>query len=224
MRMSASTQTTGPWLPYLAPMVAFGVFTTLEGYLPAAAYPWAYMVKLVAVVLCFAIWPAALRDLRQGSARPVLSVVVGVVVFGLWVGLEEWLAYPHLGQRIGFDPGTIDSDGLRLVFLGFRLTGLVLIVPVMEELFWRSFAWRFVIDQDDFTRVPIGTFSWAALGVTAALFALTHTEWLVAGLTAAIYGLWVVYTRSLLSVVIAHAVTNASLGFYVLRTESWKYW
>ena len=166
MRMSASNANPAVWLPYLAPMVAFGVFTSLEGYLPPAAYPWAYMVKLVAVVLCFAIWPAALRDLRQSlSARPVLSVAVGFVVFGLWVGIEEWLAYLHFGQRIGFDPGTIGSDGLRLVFQAFRLTGLALIVPVIEELFWRSFAWRFVIDQDDFTRVPLGTFSWAALGV-----------------------------------------------------------
>ena len=204
-------------------MVAFGVFTALEGYLPVGFYPAAYMVKLVAVIACFAIWPAALGDLRHGSPHVVLSVLVGLGVFVMWVGIEEALAYPHLGERVGFDPSTIASDGMRRAFLAFRLTGLVLVVPLMEELFWRSLAWRYVIDADDFRRVPIGRFSWPALGLTAGLFALTHSEWLVAALTAGVYGLWMVRTRSVTAAVIAHATTNAALGAYVLRTGSWQY-
>ena len=63
-----------------------------------------------------------------------------------------------------------------------------------------------------------------ALLISVAFFAATHTEWLVAALTGLIYSLWVRYTRSVLAVVIAHAVTNAALGIYILKTGKWMYW
>lgn len=220
----ADTRADAPWLAYLAPMIAFGIGTTAEGYVPATFYPWAYTIKITAVALAFVIWRTPLRDLRAGSPNVLMSTVVGMVVFAMWVGVEEWLPYPHFGERLGFDPHTIQSEGGRLSFLAVRLTGLILIVPLMEELFWRSLAWRYVIDQDDFRRVPIGTFSATALAVTAGLFALTHSEWLVAAATSAVYGLWMVHTRSVMAAVIAHAVTNAALGIYILRTASWQYW
>jgi len=31
-------------------------------------------------------------------------------------------------------------------------------------------------------------------------------------------------TRSLLACIVAHGVTNLSLGIYVLTTGNWKYW
>ena len=93
----------------------------------------------------------------------------------------------------------------------------------MEELLWRSLVVRYFTDQD-FLSVPIGRFTASAFLIMVAGFALTHNEWVAAAITAAIYGGWVWWTRSLLAVVIAHAATNAALGAFVLATERWYYW
>ena len=211
------------WVSYVAPMIAFGLFTTAEGYVEPNLYPWVYAAKLASVVACFVIWPGALRDLRVGRPHAAASVVVGLVVFALWVGIEETLAYPHIGERTAFDPASITPAGTRTMFLVLRLIGLVIVVPVMEELFWRSLSLRYLTNAD-FLKVPIGEYSRNALVISVVFFAATHTEWLVAALTGLTYSVWVRYTRSVLAAVIAHAVTNAALGVYILKTGKWIYW
>jgi CAAX prenyl protease-like protein len=220
-RAHASSDTA--WLSYLAPVIAFGVVTSAEGYVQPNLYPWVYALKLAAVVACFAIWPSALGDLRVGRPHAAASVAVGLLVFVLWIGIEEMLAYPHIGERTAFDPGSIASAGTRSMFLVLRLIGLVIVVPVMEELFWRSLSLRYLTNSD-FLSVPIGEYSRNALLISVAFFAATHTEWLVAAITGLIYSFWVRHTRSVLAVVIAHAVTNAALGIYILKTGKWIYW
>ena len=210
-------------LGYLAPMIAFGVVTALEGYVPEAGYPLIYTAKIAAVLLCFGMWRQPLADLR-GSATPIVSsVLLGLFVFVLWIGLEEYVPYPHMGSRAGFDPGVIASDAGRLAFLCVRLLGLVIVVPVMEELLWRSLVLRY-FTSEDFLSVPIGRFATSAFFIMVVGFALTHSEWAAAAVTAALYGGWVWRTKSLLAVVIAHATTNAALGMYVLATGRWYYW
>ena len=57
-----------------------------------------------------------------------------------------------------------------------------------------------------------------------AASALAHPEWLVAIMASLAYALWLRRSRSLFGAIVAHAVTNAALGAYVLTTEDWKYW
>ena len=78
--------------------------------------------------------------------------------------------------------------------------------------------------KTDFRALPIGTFSASALGIMVAASALAHPEWLVAVIASLAYALWLRRTRSLFSVIVAHATTNATLGAYVLYTGSWQYW
>jgi CAAX prenyl protease-like protein len=99
----------------------------------------------------------------------------------------------------------------------------VLVVPLMEELFWRSFLLRYLIDQN-FESVPVGSFTWPSFLVTTVLFGLEH-HFLVAGMLAgAIYSLLLYRTRSLAQCVLAHAVTNLALAGYVLYTGNWYFW
>jgi CAAX prenyl protease-like protein len=93
----------------------------------------------------------------------------------------------------------------------------------MEELFWRSFLIRYVISPD-FSRVPIGMFTWSSFLITAVLFGLEHNLF-VAGILAGIaYNLLLYYTRSLSACILAHAITNFILGVYVLQTGKWHFW
>lgn len=105
----------------------------------------------------------------------------------------------------------------------FRLFGAVLVVPVMEELFWRSFLIRYIITPD-FTSVPVGCFSWPSFLIASVLFGFEHNL-VVAGILAGIvYNLLLYCTRSLSSCIMAHSITNLALGVYVVNTGHWYFW
>ena len=42
---------------------------------------------------------------------------------------------------------------------------LVIVVPLLEEIFWRGFLLRYLIHQD-FMRVPFGTFRWGSFSAS----------------------------------------------------------
>ena len=209
---------------YIAPLAVFGALTEAESWVGPAWYPYVYTAKLAAVMLTLWIFRYTLRDLRPTGAVVVPACVVGLVVCVLWVGIDTYVPYPHLGTRTAFNPlEAFSSTAGRAAFLLIRFCGLVIVVPVMEELFWRSFLIRYVTNPD-FTKVPIGEYSMTAFWAVAGFSGLAHPEWLVAVITSAIYTLLLKNTRSLFATVLAHAVTNAALGAYVLTTHDWKYW
>ena len=138
--------------------------------------------------------------------------------------IDQWLPYPHFGSRAAFDPfASIEDSVQRAAFLALRFSGLVLVVPVMEELFLRSFVIRFVTNPD-FWQVRIGDYSQTAFWAVAGLSALAHPEWLIAIIASVAYTLLLRRTRSLFASVAAHAVTNFALGMYVLKTGAYQYW
>src|SRR5208283_5653337 len=107
-------------------------------------------------------------------------VGAGIGIFLIWiVPMPGWM---HLGAPVAsFVP--LDADGtLRWDLIAIRTFGAVLVVPLMEELFWRSFLMRW-IEQRDFLAVPPGSVSWIAIFGSSAVFALAHDLWL-AGLVA----------------------------------------
>ena len=125
-----------------------------------------------------------------------------------------------------FDPyRDIGPPGLRLAFIAIRIAGATLLVPVMEELFWRDFLWRQVLAPNDFKLARVGEWGWAPLLVVSGAFALVHGNWWLTSIAwAMMVGGLLVYTRSLGACIIAHAVTNALLAAYVLKTHDWAFW
>jgi hypothetical protein len=104
-----------------------------------------------------------------------------------------------------------------------RLLGSSLVVPVMEELFWRSFLRRYLINPD-FRSIPMGAFTWFSFVGTAVLFGLEHHRVLVGVIAGVLYGLLLVYQKNLKGVVLAHGVTNLGLGIYIMVTRNWMFW
>ncbi len=224
-----------PWIPYVAPMASFLVLTTFEGWLPTTApgeatvayYPWAYAIKIVVVVLSLWWSRAAWRDLRPvpGAATTGASVAIGIAVALIWVGSDGYYpVFGTIGSRAAYNPATL-TPASRVAFLAVRFFGLVLVVPLLEELFWRSFVVRWLIDPDHFETVPIGRVTWAAAAVTAGLFALEHpAEWLPALGTGFAWAWLLHWSKSVSACFISHAVANLGLGVYVLLTGDWKFW
>lgn len=223
------------WLPYVAPMATFLLLTSLEGYLPQAGegeqtrphplyYPLFYAAKVAIVAAVAVFYRRTWRDFRPwpGPLGMAAAVAIGLAVIAAWVGLDGlYPTFGMLGGRQAFNPLTLPAPG-RWLFLAARAFGLVLLVPLVEELFWRSFLMRWIIDQD-FERVPVGRVTAAAAGVTAALFAAAHPEWLPALLTGLAWAWLLRWTGSLSACLISHAVANLALGLYVLATGDWKY-
>ena len=208
---------------YWVPMLVFAVLTVADSEVSHTWFPALYIIKAIAVTAALLVCRGPLRELQFDRKVIVPSVVLGLIVFVLWIGIDTKIPYPHLGTRTAFDPTALESSAWGITFLVVRLYGLVLMVPVMEELFWRSFLLRYLTNPD-FHKVALGTFSAFSLWVMVAASALAHPEWLVAIVASLAYALWLKRTRSLFGVVLAHAVTNAALGVYVLVTGNWQYW
>ncbi len=213
------------WWAYGGPFALFGALTTVEGWVPQAYYPLVYVVKVCSVTAALVLAGAARRDIIPTGRAAPLAIVTGLAVFVAWVAIDTWVPYPHLGSRVGYDPfeKLASPAWAAPVFLAVRFYGLVVMVPVMEELFMRSFLLRY-FTSPRFREIPMGTFSATAFVIVAALSAASHPEWLVAMLASAAYAWLLRHTRSLFPVVLAHAVTNAALGIYVVSTGDWKYW
>ena len=220
-----------PWLPYVAPMFAFLVLTAAEDAATKAAhhplgYPIAYAAKIALVAILAVLCRSAWRDLRPrpSLASLIAAVVLGLIVAAAWVGLDG--RYPTLailGKRTGFDPSSLSAAN-RAWFLAARFFGLVLVVPLIEELFWRSFLMRWLIDPD-FLAIPVGKVTWAAAAMTSIGFAVEHPEWLPALLTGAAWAGLLAWSRSVSACVVSHMTANLALGVYVLRTggAAWRF-
>lgn len=149
------------------------------------------------------------------------SILTGLLVFVLWVNMD-WPS-ATFGSPNGYNPAIFEDRTLRAGIIISRLMGAVVVVPVMEELFWRSFLIRYII-KSDFIEAPIGQFTWASFLIATLLFGLEHNLWL-AGLMAGIaYNLLLYRTKSISHCIMAHAVTNLALGLYVLYTGEWQFW
>ena len=183
---------------------------------------WLYPVKVV--VVAFALWyfRGEYRELlgRPARAPLIVSILLGVLVFVLWINLDQgWL---NLGGEAGYDPRTPDG-GLDWTLLAFRLAGAALVVPLMEELFWRSFLMRW-IERQDFLSVPASAVGLRAILISSLLFGVEHTLWF-AGILAGLAYAWL-YRKynNLWAPIAAHATTNLILGLWVVQTGAWQFW
>jgi uncharacterized protein len=217
--VTPQTKTYEYWLP----MVVFGAMTFGESYVPAAWFPMAYMAKAAVVTATLVVFRGPLADIRWNAAVVGPSILIGLAVVALWIGIDKTVPYPHFGNRTAFDPAQLHGSAWYAPFIATRLFGLVLMVPVMEEVFWRSFLLRYLTNPD-FRPLAVGTFSASALWLMVAASALAHPEWLVAGVASLAYAWWLRRTGSLFGVIVAHAATNAALGGYVLASGDWRYW
>lgn len=208
---------------YWLPILLFGALTMVDSYVPAAWFPVAYLAKAIIVTVVLLAFREPLREIRADPKVIAPSVLVGLAVCVLWLAIDIIVPYPHLGNRTAFNPTTLQGSSWWMPFLAGRLYGLVFMVPVMEEIFWRSFLLRY-LTQPDFRRLKMGTFSASALWLMVAASALAHPEWLVAVVASLAYALWLRRTGSLFGAIVAHATTNAALGAYVLVMGAWQYW
>jgi CAAX prenyl protease-like protein len=213
---------------YLLPMGVFVGLTALAGSWPAL-FPLLYIYifkTILTAVLLYICWPAFTKIDWSGWK---LGILVGIAGIFQWVAMEKlllhlWPGYPRVHAEV-FDPyAEIHNPTLRGVFFIFRWLGPTLVVPFMEELFWRDYLWRTIIAPNDFKLARIGEWDRNAFWLIPLFFASVHIQWMTAVVWALMIGLLLVKTRSLGACIIAHGVTNFLLGAYVLWTHDWYFW
>jgi len=152
----------------------------------------------------------------------VMALLVGVLIFALWVGLEGH--YPlFFGASSQFDP-TVFGTGMEIMLLSLRLVGSVLVAAFIEELFCRSFLMRYVIDPEKWANIPVGTYTFTSFVVVALFFGFAHFRWLPGILTGIVLNLLLYKRRNIFACVEAHGMANLLLFIYVVYTESWSFW
>jgi CAAX protease family protein len=174
------------------------------------------------------------RNIVVPHARIGAGVAVGILGIAAWVGLSELRLEQHLAAhlpswmrpqpRVGYNPHEHLSGSLAYWgFIAVRFVGLVIIVPIVEEVFWRGFLARW-IKAPNWEQVPLGDFSAKSFLMVVLLFALAHPEWLAAACYCAMLNGLLIWKRDLWNCIVAHAVSNFLLGVYILKTEAWWLW
>jgi len=226
----------GPAFYRIAPFAAFMLFIAGEEglaflqrhdivTLSETARLWLYAPRAAVVAALLFVYRRHYVEIDSkdllNARHALISIVTGVVVFALWIKMDWTLS--SQAAPPGFDPRVLGDGPGRWVMTVLRCTGAVIVVPIMEELFWRSFLLRYLIDND-FLTVAIGRLTWFSFLATTLLFGLEH-HYLFAGMMAgALFSLVYYWTRSIAHCILCHAVANLALAVYVLTTAQWQFW
>jgi CAAX prenyl protease-like protein len=210
--------------PRVIPFAVFIAFIAVQPLVESALDPrWWVAIRGVACAALLLYFARSYIELRQ---RPtwrdsLLAIAVGLVVFALWITFDSgWATVGQPGA--GFDPTRADGS-LDIPLVALRIFGTALAVPVMEELFWRSFLMR-RIDARDFLSLDPRAVSALAFGLSCALFASEHALWFAGLLAGVAYGLLYRRCRNLWIPIVSHATTNGTLAIWILATRNWQLW
>jgi hypothetical protein len=216
-----------PAIRYIAPFATVLAFLALWPRLaldPGWTWP---ITVLVTGAVCVVSWPP---ELSLIPSRWPAGIVIGAGVFFLWIAPD--VLFPHYrssivfsNQILGHVHSSLPPEALHSTWvLAWRTARAVLIVPIAEELFWRGWLLRWLINAD-FQKVPLGAYSPLAFWITAALFASEHGPYWDVGLVAGVvYNWWMIRSKSVASCILMHAVTNGLLSAYVIVYNQWQYW
>lgn len=207
----------------VVPFLLFVGLTALQGHVGYHSQYWLYLAKTLFGAAF--LWGARrhLPEMRWTFGwRPLAA---GVVVWALWIGLDPF--YPKLPGRAphGWNPPADFGPGSfgAWFFIAIHLAGSSLVAPPLEELFYRSFLYRYLI-QERFDAVPLTVRKTFPFLITALIFGFSHFEWLPAILCGLIFQMLVCRQGHLGDAIAAHAITNFLLGVWVVSRPAWYFW
>ena len=214
-------------LPYVLP---FGLFLAILAISPHLTVlgEWEYPLRVF--VLSAVVFVVSRRVLDFRIHSPFLSIGVGIAVFALWIAPEvlwpdyrsHWLFSNSITGTPSSSLDSVHRDSLMV--LVFRTIRAAVLVPIIEELFWRAWLMRWLI-RPDINSVPLGAWTMTSMLISVVLFASEHGPYWEVGLLAGLfYNLLMVRTKSLGDCILAHGVTNGILSAYVIATGQWHYW
>ena len=177
-----------------------------------------YPLRVVATAA--ALWHFRRVYLRWEWRSSWQALAIGTAVFALWMLLEPGADSGNtvLGKAMAALPA-----GEKTLWLGFRVAGSVLVVPLVEELAFRGYLLRRLAGQDDDNLHP-GRYAWLPFLVSSIAFGLLHTRVLAGTLADMAYALAFYRRGKLADAAVAHIVTNGLIALFVLAFGEWSLW
>ena len=216
----------------LAAVLPFFTWIGLQTILPATAGAYAARTAATAVVglVCLACANSGAEGFKDFKGIKALSIglVAGLMVCALWIWPDSfswyrtWLCWP-----IGSPPAPPAAAPYDPAVCGWTLTivkliGSAFVIAPVEEVFFRSFLYRWLQNRD-FAAVPLSRFDLSAFLWMVFLFTLEHDRPLAAAMAGGVYGLLAI-RWGLGSAVVAHVATNLALGLHVIYHGAWEFW
>ena len=165
-----------------------------------------------------------MKSAPLGCRRWGRLIFLFVLVIVVWIALDPFYkkfvdAGKPWNPHVEFGQGS----ALAWFFVVARILGSSLVVPGIEEMFYRSFLYRYIIGQD-FEKVSLRKFHLPAFAITSILFGLVHREWL-AGIFCGCAYQWLVLRKGHLGdAMTAHAISNLLLGLWDVYKDAWIFW
>ncbi len=210
--------------PYLLPLLLLVAVMMITTAISARGFDWLYPLRIVAVLSAVAyFWPTYRNRGYLAWTWSWSPLLIGAAVFAMWMALEPFApiaAHSNVQQSRALNSL---SPAIAALWLVFRSLGSIVAIPMAEELAFRGFLLRKLID-DDFESVPLGAFTWYSLIVSSVLFGLLHGRWLAGTLAGVLFALALYRRRRLADPIVAHATANALITAYVLLTGNWAAW
>lgn len=218
---------------YVAPFVIYLLGTSFIARFEEQGYPIAYTI-VATIVLVACVYLLAGRGILKPHLRVWEGIATGILGIVLWIvlchlHLEKYVtdllpSFMQPGERVGYNPfEEIENPQWAWGFIAVRLLGIAVLVPIAEELFWRGFLLRWLIDPD-WEKVPLGEYTWQSCAIVTLMFTLAHPEWLAAATYCLLINGLLYWKKDLWQCVVAHAVSNLLLAIYVLNSEHWWLW
>lgn len=213
---------TSPVYARVAPFVIFVLLTVAQSMFGDAGQYWVYLGKsVVGAWLIWQMWDLV-PEMRWNFTTEAFAV--GVAVLIMWIGIDG--LYTHMGDTDAKPPNPYAQFGAHsplatIAFVG-HLLGMTLVVPPLEEVFFRSFLYRYFVNTN-FLEMPLSRFHPTSFIVTSVIFGFEHHEWL-SGILCGFAFQWLVISKNRLGdAITAHAITNFLLGLWVVARGEWHF-
>ncbi len=229
MNILASSLKASPLLARAMPFVLFLALTSCQGTFGIESHYWIYLIKcIIGGWMMWTTW-SLVSEMRWFCSLD--SVITGIMVFALWIALD--IPYPKLikpDNSWDLTGHFGETSAIVWFFVSVRLAGSTLLVPMLEEVFYRSFLYRYIMTPK-WLFAAHNQFDAKAFLLTSIIFGLTHCHWIAGILCGMIYQLLVIRTNRLGDAIVAHAITNLLLGIWVVtkgfgyaESPQWHLW
>lgn len=173
---------------------------------PEIAYP----LRFAAVVATLWMFRGLIRGVawRLSPAALAAGTLIGVA----------WLATSPDHVPGGLDEALSELGAVAFaIWVASRVLGTALAVPLIEELFFRSYL------PERFGAGRSTALTILAIGLSTAAFAWLHDRWVAAALAGLVFA-WLAYRPGgrLSDAIVAHAVANALIAGYALTRGEWS--
>ncbi len=207
---------TKSWFPYILPFLLCFALAQTANYLPK----WALHISSAKILIGGGlIWAWRHKFSDDLSAQLTKKQILLSILFGM-LGFTLWFTSQHF-KLISIPPSNMPAQwpiALQVVVTTVLIAGSTVIMPIISELFWRSFILRYLIVQD-FKSIPLGEFQlFSFLGVI--FLAAIPSEYVVAvAAVCAIQNILIIWQKNLRCCIVASVVTNILLALYLLSNN-----